>query len=122
MLSHWVKKFQNAFKGIFYGAVGETSFYFHGAAAVAVVLAAWLLNCSTEQWCILLLCIALVMSLELINSSIEHLAKGLCEEQNPHVGKALDIASGGVLIASIFAAIIAAIIFIPQLLALWSST
>lgn len=118
MHSHWVKKFQNAFKGIYYGAVGETSFYFHIAAAVAVVIVAWLLSCSAEQWCILLLCIALVMALELINSSIEHLAKGLCEEQNQHVGKALDIASGAVLVASVFAAIIAAIIFIPQLLRL----
>lgn len=120
MLSHWVKKFKNAFKGIFYGAVGETSFYFHVAAALAVVVSAWLLNCPTERWCILLLCIALVMSLELINSSIEHLAKGLCEEQNPQVGKALDIASGAVLISSVFAVIIAAIIFIPLLLMLWS--
>ncbi len=35
-----------------------------------------------------------------MNSAVELLARGLCSEQNADVGKALDVASGAVLVAS----------------------
>lgn len=94
---------------------GQSSFAIHLPMAVAVVgLATWL-ECSITQWCILLLCIALVLALELVNSSLESLAKGLCTEHNDWVGRGLDIASAAVLLASIFSAIVGSLIFAQQL-------
>lgn len=106
MIDHWLRKFRNAFRGIAFGTVGQSSFAVHIPIALAVLVAAWWLRCSGWQWSVLVLCIAMVLSLELINSAIEYLAKGLCHEHNENVGKALDIASGAVLVASIFAALI----------------
>ena len=63
----------------------------------------------------LVLCIALVWSLELMNSAVEFLASGLCDHQNPLVGKALDTASAAVLVASIGSAVIGAIVFATQI-------
>lgn len=106
MLQHWLTKFRCAFRGIWLGLQGHSSFLFHIPATLAVLaLAAWL-NCSPWQWSILGLCIGLIWSLELLNSSIEHLARGLCHEHNEEVGKALDTAGGAVLVASIVVAII----------------
>jgi diacylglycerol kinase len=110
-MQHWVNKFRNAARGIYFGIVGQSSFSIHIPAAMIVLLTAWPLRCSGWQFAVLGLCIALVMSLELMNSAIEYLAKGLCQEHNADVGKALDIASGAVALASLAAAAIGLAIF-----------
>lgn len=118
-MSHWIKKFRYAFHGIALGVAGQSSFLVHLAFSVAVVLLAIALKCEFWQWCMLGLCMALVLSLELINSSIEWLARGLSPQQNESVGKALDIASGAVLVAAIFAAMIGLSIFGWQVMLLF---
>lgn len=115
MRTHWYNKFANALRGIRCGIVGQSSFYVHlGCAAATLVLAA-ALHCEAWQWCVLGLCIGLVLSLEMVNSALESLAKGLCHEHNEQVGRALDIASGAVLVASCTAALIGLAIFATQI-------
>jgi len=97
---------------------GQSSFAVHFAIAAAVIVVAVLLRCELWQWCALLLCIALVLGLEYINSAIERLAKGLCTTRNEQVGAALDIASAAVLTASIIAVVIGGLIFVNQFLRL----
>lgn len=112
----WLRKFHLAGRGVIVGIRGQSSFAVHLPAAVVVLVLAVILRCELWQWCALLGCIGLVLSAELGNSAIEELAKGVCAEHNPHVGKALDIAAGAVLMASLIAASIGAIIFLSRLL------
>lgn len=112
---HWVNKFRYAFRGLSWGVVGQSSFYVHIPATLAVPAMAYFLDCSLWQWCVLGLCVGLVWALELCNSAIEHLARGLCSEQNIDVGKALDTASAAVLVGSLTALIIGVSIFSYQL-------
>ena len=114
MMRHWIAKFRNAFRGVTFGIEGQSSFCVHLPVASLVVLLAWYLECSLWQWVTLLLCIAFVLVLELMNSAMESLAKGLCDKENQQVGRALDIASGAVLIASLAAALIGSLIFLQQ--------
>lgn len=114
MTRHWMQKFRNALRGVAFGVHGQSSFAVHLPVAVLVVLLAWWLDCQLWQWTMLLLCISSVIALELLNSALETLAKELCHEQNEQVGRALDIASGAVLVASIFAALIGSLIFLAQ--------
>ena len=116
-LRHWIRKFAIALRGIRFGMSGQTSFTAHIIVGAMVLVFAAILNCSSWQWCVLLLCIGLVFSAELANSAVEELARGLCREQNENVGRALDIASGAVLVASLFAAAIGIIVLGAQLLA-----
>lgn len=115
MRTHWYNKFANALRGIRCGVVGQSSFYAHLACAAATLGLAGVLHCEAWQWCVLGLCIGLVLSLELVNSALESLAKGLCHEHNEQVGRALDIASGAVFVASCTAAIIGLAIFSMQI-------
>lgn len=115
-MTHWVNKFRCAFRGLGFGIAGQSSFYVHIPIAMAVLALAALLHCSAVQWCVLVLCIALVWSLELMNSAVEFLARGLCDHQNPWVGKALDTASAAVLVASICSAVAGMIVFATQVL------
>ncbi len=63
----------------------------------------------------MLLCMAVVLGLEYMNSAIERLAKGLCKEQNEDVGAALDMAAGAVLVASGISVVIGLLIFSIQI-------
>ncbi len=117
-MQHWIDKFRCAFRGLLLGVRGQSSFVAHFVITAIVLITAALLRCELWQWCALLLCIGLVLGLEYANSAIERLAKGLCTTQNADVGAALDIASAAVLIASIMAVVIGALIFVTQFLRL----
>jgi diacylglycerol kinase (ATP) len=114
----WFEKFRDAFRGVRSGMRGQSSFQVHIFVAVAVIVAATLLRCTLWQWCILSLCIGGVLTAEMINSAMEHLAKAVNKDRNPHLGDALDTGSAAVLFASLAAAIVGAIVLISQLIAL----
>jgi len=122
----WSHKFQVAFRGIGLAVATERSFRVHLPLALAVLgLAAWI-QADAVRWCLLLLCIAGVLSAELLNSAIERLAQAIDADRaeseaeeprdNERIRDALDIASGGVLVFSILAATVGLLLFLPELL------
>lgn len=114
----WFRKFRNAIVGVAAGVRGQNSFAVHLPVAIAVVGLAVFLRCELWQWCVLLMCISAVLSAELANSAIEYLARGLCKDHNQDVGRALDIASGAVLVVSCGAAAIGILIFANRIVVL----
>jgi diacylglycerol kinase len=115
----WFMMFRDAFRGIREGVLGERAFAVHLPMAVAVVAAAAFFSVTPTQWLVLILCITLVITTELLNSALERMAKAVTQDRNVHVGAALDIAAGAVLLASIGAVICGLVIFVPYVLA-WS--
>lgn len=112
----WRSKFADAFRGVRLGIVGQSSFVVHAVCAMAVVLAVAVLPGITSiDWCLLLLCMALVIAAELFNSALERLVAAVHPGHHPGVGTALDIASGAVLVCAIGAAIVGAVILGPPL-------
>ena len=114
----WVDKFRDSFRGLYLGVVAEKSFYVHILMALAVVSAAALFRVSATQWCLLLLSIAVVTAAEMFNTALERLAKAVDTRINPLLAEALDIASAAVLLVSIGAALVGAIIFLGRLVEL----
>jgi diacylglycerol kinase len=111
----WAERFRDAFRGIKAGVRGQSSFFVHFFVAAAVIAAATVLQVDLCEWCLLVLCIAGVMTAEMFNSSLESMAKAITGERDPHLGNSLDIAAAAVLVASIGAAIIGTIIFTHRL-------
>ena len=111
----WQRKFAHAFRGTIAGMHGHSSFYVHLPAAAAVLVLAAVLRMHAWQWAVLTLAIGLVLSLELFNSALELLSRGLSREQNERVGRALDVAAGAVLVGSLTAAATGAIAFLTRL-------
>jgi diacylglycerol kinase len=110
----WFRKFACALRGIAVGIREQNSFYVHCPVAVGVIIAAWWFGLSRVEWCLLLLCVAGVVTCELFNSAIEHLAKAITREENPHLRDALDAASGAVLVAALAAAGVGLMVFVSQ--------
>ena len=89
----WVEKFQAAFRGLWYGIVGQSSFAVHFAVAFLVLVVAAILGVTETEWCILILSIGVVMTAELINSALEWFAPAVTQEYNRYIQTALDVAS-----------------------------
>ena len=115
----WRAKFGDAFRGLKLGIRGHSSFSVHFFFAALVVAAAIVFRCELLDWCLLLGCIGLVLTAELFNSAIETIFHGLEERTKPRVAATLDIAAGAVLLASLTAALIGALVFLHRLAVLY---
>jgi diacylglycerol kinase len=112
----WRDKFAEALRGIRVGMRGQSSFFAHFFFAVFAVAAAAVLRCGPVEWCLVVGCIGLVFTTELLNTAIETLFKGLAAEARDRVYVCLDMAAGAVLIAGMTSAVIGAIVFGRRLL------
>jgi diacylglycerol kinase len=113
----WRDKFRDAFRGLKVGVRGHSSFAVHFFAAAGALACAAVLRCSLVEWCLLLGCVGFVLTAELFNSAVETLFKGLDEATKERVWPCLDVAAGAVLLASLTAAAVGLIIFLPRLAA-----
>ena len=111
---NWRQKFRDAGRGLQVGIRDQTSFLVHLPCAAAVVAAAALFGVSRIEWCLLLLCIAFVLTAELANSALEHLARAVTDEHDPRVADSLDTGSAAVLVASLGAVVVGLAIFLPR--------
>ena len=112
----WRRKWFDAFHGLRQAVSGQPSFYVHFSAATTVVVVAWILGTfDTVRWALLVLCIVMVIGCEMLNTAIETLAKAITSSHDPFVGRALDIASGAVLVVASGAAVVGAILFLESL-------
>ena len=111
----WAKKFRDAFRGLKEGVRRQSSFFVHFFVTAVVIVTAAALEVNHYEWCLLLLCVIAVMVAEMFNSALESMARAVTDQEDPKVGRALDIGSAAVLIASIGAAILGMIIFLNRL-------
>lgn len=111
----WALRFADAMRGIAVGVKGQPSCYVHLATGLAVVALAAALKVSYLEWCVLVVCIVMVLGAELLNGAIEQLARAVDECENARLRDSLDIASGAVLTVAAGAAITGGIIFLRHL-------
>lgn len=112
------KSFVYAFRGI--GILVKTQDHAKIHLIASILIIAWglYLSLSPVEWCLIVLCIALVLTMEAVNTAIEFLTDLVSPDYHPLAGKAKDVAAGAVLISAILATVIWAIIFIPKILSL----
>ena len=119
-LRSWLRKFGDAFRGLFHAVTSESSFAAHlPVAAAAVACGAWF-RISPVEWCLVALAIGAVVAAEVFNTSIESLARALDTGPDPRIHVALDTASAGVLVAVGTAIVVGVVIFGPRVLAIMS--
>ncbi len=83
----------------------------HLLASISVIGLGFACSISHGDWLALVLAMASVWMAEAINTAIELTCDAITLEKHPLIGRAKDIAAGAVLIACIFATIVAAIVF-----------
>ncbi len=81
-----------------------------------ILLVSWFFGINKFEWCMVIFCIALVISLEMVNTALERVCSMLSIEFHPIIKIIKDVAAGAVWWASIFCIIIGVIIFLPYVL------
>jgi diacylglycerol kinase (ATP) len=81
------------------------------AAGAVAVIAGIIVRLDPVSWAVVLVCCGVVISAELINTSIETVVDLVSPEYHPLAGRAKDIAAAAVWILCVFAAVIGVIVF-----------
>lgn len=99
-LRSWVQMLRDALRGVKIAVRGEVNFYVHLFVAAMAGVAGAIVQLTDERWCLYILCVTIVLTAELFNTAIEHLARAVTRQEHPEVRDALDVASGAVLMAA----------------------
>lgn len=106
--------FLHALSGVAAAVKGERNMRIHLiAVAVVVALGAWF-GLARSEWVAIILCCAIVISLECMNTAVEAAVDLVSPEIRPLAKKAKDCAAGAVLVSAIGAAVVGSIIFAPK--------
>jgi diacylglycerol kinase len=76
-----------------------------------VIAAGFYYNIGEGEWLAIMLAIGLVISLELMNTAMEHLVDLVSPAYHEKAGRVKDIAAGAVLVASAAAGVVGVMIF-----------
>ena len=109
---------KHAIDGVDYTISHERNFKIEMFMAILVCISSIVLKVSITEWIVLLLTIALVLTLEIINTSIERCVDLVTKEYRDLAKIAKDTAAGAVFVMSIFSVAIGICIFLPKIVAL----
>lgn len=87
----------------------------HLFACIAVISAGLYFQITKAEWLAVVICMALVVSMEAVNTAFEYLTDLVSPEHHPLAGKVKDVAAAAVLVAAIGAAVVGALVFIPYI-------
>jgi diacylglycerol kinase (ATP) len=104
---------RNAARGVRF-MFSELSIRILAAGSVLTVAAGAYFRISALEWCAALLALGLVWAAEGLNTALERLTDLVSPGYHPLAGMAKDIAAGAVLLASVAAVLVGALIFGPR--------
>lgn len=111
-----IKSFSYAFAGLKVLFKEEHNARIHAVASLLVVAAGILFHITAGEWIAVVLCIGMVVSAEIVNSSIERCADFVKQERDDRKRDIKDLGAAAVLVCAIAAAVVGCIIFIPYLI------
>lgn len=114
-LTKRIRAFGCAFKGLYLLWRDEPHARIHALATVIVIALGLILHVTKTDWLWLIIAITIVWIAEAFNAALERLADRITTQHDQQIGSAKDIAAGAVLIASIGAAVIGCLVFVPCL-------
>ena len=118
-IAKFINSFKYPIKGLRYAYRNEQNLAVDVGVALIVIIAGFLFRINVTEWAILTITIGLVLSLELINTSIEALVDLVTEEYHPLAKVAKDTAAAAVFVFAIISVVIGLIIFLPKVIALF---
>lgn len=114
----FLKSAHHALRGIMSVLRTESNFRWQFLALLIVVMAGVFFEVTVPEWVALFLTMALVLSLEIINTAIEKILDMVKPRLDDRVALIKDIMAGAVLIVSLAALLVGLFIFLPYV-GLW---
>ena len=114
-LRKWIESANYAIEGILHAAKTERHLRYHFYAAVLILLLSLILGITRSEFIAIAIVAIIVLSVEMLNTAIEATVDIIFKEYDNRAKIIKDIAAGAVLTASIGAAVVGYIIFLPYL-------
>ena len=111
--------FKCALSGVWYSLGHNRNLRIHFAAAFIVVILSIIFRVNAFEMGILGVMILLVISAEMINSSIEQMTDLITKEHNEEAEIAKDVSAGMVLLTAVGSVVVGILIFVPHILRLF---
>ena len=107
---------KNCLEGINFVITNESNFKKEIVIGIIALLLSYILKISRIKFIIILIMIALVLTSEIINTSIEKVVDLYTKDYNNLAKIAKDVSAGSVLVMSIFSLLVGVIIFLPKII------
>lgn len=107
-------KFRNAWAGI-YDGLHHKSVIIQVVLGLMAIIAGIIMKLSSNEWCLVVICIGCVIGTEMINTCIELICDMYSKEIRNDIKVIKDMAAASVLIASLMSLIVAIIILIEHI-------
>ena len=114
-----IDSFKHAFDGLIYSFKSTKNLIIDTVIALIVVIAGFIFKVNLTEWAILLICMALVMSLEMVNTAVEEAVNLAMPNIHPIAKISKDVSAGAVLFSATISAVIGLLIFIPKFIELF---
>ncbi len=111
-----IQSFKDAVRGLLYVLKHEQNFRIQVVVGIVVLLVAWYVKVTKSEYIVLFMMIIFVLLLEILNSVLEKFIDLLKPRLHDQVAVVKDILAAMVLCASIGAALIGIIIFLPYII------
>lgn len=105
--------------GLVYAYMNEKSLWIHAILSILAIILGIVLKIKLSQWSMILISLGVILSLELLNTAIEAIVDMVTLEYHELAKVAKDCGSAATFVASIIGAIIAGVIYIPYIIALF---
>lgn len=113
-----VNGFKNAFAGLYWSFHSQLNFRIHIFFTLVAFTLGLLLKIAYYEWLVIITTISTMLTLELINTSIEQATDAITLEHNNTIKRAKDVSAGAVLTYAIYTILIGVLIFGPKLISL----
>ena len=118
-LRKFVKSFHYAIQGLRYALRNDQNLRFHFFMAFVVIILSLIFRVNPYEMGILGVMIILVITTEMLNTSIEQMVDLITKEHRQEAKIAKDVASGMVLVSAIGSIIVGILIFAPHIVRLF---
>lgn len=109
--------FSCAWHGFMYAMRTQRNMKIHGVIALIAIILGFVFSLDGASWAAIILCIACVFAAECLNTALESVVDLVSPTYHDLARHAKDCAAAAVLICSVAAVAVAAVIFIPRMLA-----
>ena len=107
--------FRYAFAGFKVLLKSEHNAWIHLSLSVIAIALGFYFDISNMEWIAIVICIGIVISAEIFNTAIEHIANFIQPKQDIKIKHIKDLGAAGVFTAAFAALIIGLIIFSPKI-------
>jgi diacylglycerol kinase len=115
-LSARLASFRPAVNGLRHLVASEPNARIHLLATAAAVSLLITLHCSAAEYLLVFVCMGMVWSAELLNTSVEKICDMITLEKQPRIRIIKDMSAAAVLVASLVALLAGAYVFIPKII------